>query len=136
MDSVIPTTTVEVEEKERLTADSKESPLRDNIVNDQDIISPANDGNRDDKSQDETSELTGNGCDQQTHEISVGEQMQMMCDLYGFKQDTYWDSYREDQKDALRNKLSLIVSHEFVTEKNLVRSITEHFPSGLGCGYP
>lgn len=52
--------------------------------------------------------------------ISVGEQMQIMCDLYGFKQDTYWDCYRSDQKDALRNKLSLIVSNEFVSEKNLV----------------
>lgn len=55
--------------------------------------------------------------------ISVGEQMQIMCDLYGFKQDTYWDCYRDDQKDALRNKLSLIVSHEFVTEKNLVNRL-------------
>lgn len=53
--------------------------------------------------------------------ISVGEQMQILCDLYGFKQDTFWDSYRDDQRDALRNKLSLIVSNEFVTEKNLVK---------------
>lgn len=53
--------------------------------------------------------------------INVGEQMQIMCDLYGFKQDTYWDCYRPDQKDALKNKLGLIVSNEFVSEKNLVR---------------
>lgn len=58
--------------------------------------------------------------DGQQQVISLGEQMQIMCDLYGFRQDTYWDCYRSDQRDALRNKLSLIVSHEFVTEKNLV----------------
>lgn len=54
--------------------------------------------------------------------ISVGEQMQILCDLYGFKEDTYWDCYRDDQKDALRNKLSLIMCNEFVSEKNLVRT--------------
>ena len=66
------------------------------------------------------SEQSDLGKEGKQQEITVLEQMQIMCDLYGFKQDTYWDCYRPDQQDALRNKLSLIVSNEFVTEKNLV----------------
>lgn len=64
---------------------------------------------------------------QKNQVISVGEQMQIMCDLYGFKQDTYWDSYRDDQQEALKNKLALIVSHEFVDEKNLVSKFGKFF---------
>lgn len=77
------------------------------------------DSDKKEDSDNEENKLVG---DSQQQVISLGEQMQIMCDLYGFRQDTYWDCYRADQKDALRNKLSLIVSHEFVTEQNLVMS--------------
>lgn len=108
MDSVI-----ELED-ERIDPDSH----REIIANEQDVAAiNVDQQQQDNPEEDEQCELIGD----RQQMISVGEQMQIMCDLYGFKQDTYWDCYREDQKDALRNKLSLILSQEFVNEKNLVK---------------
>lgn len=97
-------------------SDSESSDERCN----EDVLAIRIDSDKKDDEDSEENKLVGDSQQQQV--ISLGEQMQIMCDLYGFRQDTYWDCYRADQKDALRNKLSLIVSHEFVTEQNLVMS--------------
>lgn len=70
-------------------------------------------------------EVTGKSDDElepivKREKICVKKQLQILCDLYGYREETYWDCYQPDQKDALTNKLSLIVSNEFVSEKNLV----------------
>lgn len=44
-----------------------------------------------------------------TSNISIEEQMQLLCDLFGHQSDVIWDSYTPHQKEALKNKLKLVL---------------------------
>lgn len=44
-----------------------------------------------------------------TSNISIEEQMQLLCDLFGHQSDVIWDSYTPRQKEALKNKLKLVL---------------------------
>lgn len=41
--------------------------------------------------------------------ITIEEQMQLLCDLFGHESDVIWDSYTANQKEALKNKLKLVL---------------------------
>lgn len=42
-------------------------------------------------------------------DIPIEEQMQLLCDLFGHESDVIWDSYTLSQKEALKNKLKLVL---------------------------
>lgn len=54
--------------------------------------------------------------------ITIEEQMQLLCDLFGHQSDVIWDSYTANQKEALKNKLKLVLdpSTSSSKKKNLV----------------
>lgn len=59
--------------------------------------------------------------------ITIEEQMQLLCDLFGHESDIIWDSYTANQKEALKNKLKLVLdpsSSSNAKKKNIV-SIAE-----------
>lgn len=41
--------------------------------------------------------------------ITIEEQMQLLYDLFGHERDVIWDSYTPHQKEALKNKLKLVL---------------------------
>lgn len=54
-------------------------------------------------------------------DIPIEEQMQLLCDLFGHENDVIWDSYTSNQKEALRNKLKLVLDPASGSKrKNLV----------------
>lgn len=53
--------------------------------------------------------------------ITIEEQMQLLCDLFGHESDVIWDSYTVQQKEALKNKLKLVLDPgTSAKKKNLV----------------
>lgn len=57
--------------------------------------------------------------------ITVEQQMQLLCNLFGHEDSIIWDNFTPDQREALKNKLKLILdpSSTSARRKNLVSSL-------------
>lgn len=55
--------------------------------------------------------------------ITIEEQMQLLCDLFGHKEDVIWDSYTPNQREALKNKLKLVLDPETKSKKKNIVSV-------------
>lgn len=62
--------------------------------------------------------------------ITIEEQMQLLYDLFGHERDVIWDSYTPHQKEALKNKLKLVLDPgtNHTKRKNIV-SLLVYNPS-------
>lgn len=54
--------------------------------------------------------------------ITIEAQMQLLCDLFGHKEDVIWDSYTPNQREALKNKLKLVLDPETKSKKKNIVS--------------
>lgn len=57
-------------------------------------------------------------------DITIEEQMQLLCDLFGHESDVIWDSFTRGQKEALKNKLKLVLDPASNAKKKNVVSVS------------